>query len=85
MMEDNLNRIDLLNQALEFRNKDAEWLAEQLNTPIQQIKGDLQGLGNALTIRKITKALEVPEPFFWGSMQLDKNKGELVVNPNEGL
>jgi hypothetical protein len=73
-MEDNLNRIDLLNQALEYRHKDADWLSEQINTPISKINEDLQGMGNALTIRNITKALDVPEPFFWGSMRLVNGK-----------
>lgn len=84
-MEDNLNRIELLNQALEFRHKDADWLSEQLNTPIHQIKDDLKGMGNALTIKKITKVLDVPEPYFWGSMRLDKKKGELIYNPDKGI
>jgi hypothetical protein len=77
-MENNINRIELLHQALAYRDKDADWLSEQLDTPIQIIKDDLQGMGNALTIQKITKALDVPERLFWGSMRLDKDKGELV-------
>ena len=78
-MTNNYDRTELLHQALVFREKSAEWLEEQLNTPIAEIINALRA-GKPEQISSIADALNMPDNYFWGGSRIEN--GSLVnVNP----
>ena len=76
-MENNYDRIELLNQALAFRNHSAELLCNRMDMPIMGIHESLQE-GDPVRISQIASALDIPEAFFYGGLRLEN--GELVPN-----